>query len=300
MTGSPSPSITLLATAKNEGRFLLEWLAYYRTIGVTDILIYTNDCEDESPALLDRLAELGVLTHVPNPVEPNESPHRKMTWRARRHPLVTGADYVLPFDLDEFLVVKTGAHRVQDLIATAPEADMICLQMRFFGDNGLATLPRGLITETLTGASKETYGKNRMVKSLVKNRPMFSNVATPHSPVFKATNLPRVFNSGGTEVPPFLWPQAHLPHSLSLPEHDVRPAEPLRGQDVRLLPRQNLPRQGEQAAETTGLGLLDRTQPQRRAGHGDPLSPPRREGVAGGMVERSRSGGVQPALLRRL
>jgi hypothetical protein len=34
--------------------------------GFTDIVICTNDCVDGSPALLDRLQELRVATHVVN------------------------------------------------------------------------------------------------------------------------------------------------------------------------------------------------------------------------------------------
>jgi hypothetical protein len=61
VTGLPTPSdhepgggpnVVLAAYAKNEGRFLLEWLAYHRLIGVRDILVYTNDCEDESQTAL--------------------------------------------------------------------------------------------------------------------------------------------------------------------------------------------------------------------------------------------------------
>jgi hypothetical protein len=66
--------ITEVAFAKNEGRFLLEWIAYHRVIGVTDFLIYTNDCEDGSPDLLDRLQELGIVIHVQNQVAPGERP----------------------------------------------------------------------------------------------------------------------------------------------------------------------------------------------------------------------------------
>ena len=49
MSEPPPRRITEVAFAKNEGRFLLEWIAYHRLIGVSDFLVYTNDCEDESP-----------------------------------------------------------------------------------------------------------------------------------------------------------------------------------------------------------------------------------------------------------
>ncbi|HWA89542.1 MAG TPA: glycosyltransferase family 2 protein [Rhizomicrobium sp.] len=199
-----SPRVTEVAFAKNEGRFFLEWIAYHRAIGVSDFLIYTNDCEDESPALLDRLEAMGVVAHVPNPIGEGEQPQNKALDRALEHPLVTGADYVLQIDPDEFLVVKAGGGRIADLIATAPEADVISVQMRFFGDSGLASLPDGLAIESLIRASTEDFEVNRIVKSLARVGGPFSKITANHMPMFEPENgqHPRLFNAGGREIPP--------------------------------------------------------------------------------------------------
>ena len=204
MSISTSPNVTLVAFAKNEGRFLLEWIAYHRLVGVRDFLIYTNDCEDTSPMLLDRLQEMGVVTHVPNPIAPGERPQNKALGRALVHPLVQSANYVLQIDVDEFLCVKAGDGMVTDLIATAPNADVICIQMRFFGDCGLDRLTDGLIIEQLTTASEEDDHLNAIVKSLAKNTNKFSKVTANHMPGFsrEAMPRPRVFNCGGQEIAP--------------------------------------------------------------------------------------------------
>jgi hypothetical protein len=202
MTDSRDPNVIVVTTAKNEGRFLLEWLAFHRLIGVKNFLIYTNDCEDDSPVLLDRLTELGIVIHQPNPIEPGEFPHLKASTRARTHPLVTEAEYVLLIDPDEFLVIKTGRNCISDLLATAPGADVICIQMRFFGDNGLSRLPRGLVIENFTAASFEYFPPNRRMKSLAKNSDVLSNITKNHQPGFNADRLPRIFNCAGMEVPP--------------------------------------------------------------------------------------------------
>jgi hypothetical protein len=57
-------TITLVATMRNEGPFLLEWVAYHRLIGFNDVLICTNDCVDGSPELLDALQNHGLLRHL--------------------------------------------------------------------------------------------------------------------------------------------------------------------------------------------------------------------------------------------
>jgi len=198
------PRITEVAFTKNEGRFLLEWIAYHRSIGVTDFLIYTNDCEDESPALLDRLAEMGIVTHIPNPLQPGEQPQNKALNHAVRHRLVLSADYVLQVDPDEFLCVKTGEGNIADLIATAPDADIICVQMRFFGDSGLEQLRGGLVIEQLTGASGEAFKVNNIVKSLARVGGPYFKITANHMPAFEPDEgqHPRIFNGGGVEIPP--------------------------------------------------------------------------------------------------
>lgn len=192
--------VTEVAFTKNEGRFLLEWLAFHRAIGVDDFLVYTNDCEDESPALLDRLTEMGIVTHVPNPLAAGEKPQNKALALANEHPLVKRADYVLQIDPDEFLCIKVGQGRIADLLATAPDAHAICIQMRFFGDSGFSAMPDGLMTEHLTHASREDFDFNAIVKSIALNTPLFDKVTANHMPSFAAGARPKMFNAGGTEM----------------------------------------------------------------------------------------------------
>jgi len=200
---SPAPPrVTEVAFIKNEGRFLLEWIAYHRLIGVSDFLIYTNDCEDESPALLERLEEMGLATHRVNPREAGKHVQKTALDDAMRHPLVTNADWVLQIDPDEFLVIKTGNGTIADLISTAPGADIVAVQMRFFGDSGLPRLGDGLVIEQLTKASEESFAPNGIVKSLGRNGAPFIKITANHMPGMEDDTRVRIFNGGGEEVPP--------------------------------------------------------------------------------------------------
>jgi hypothetical protein len=58
--------ITAVTTQKNEGAFLLEWIAYHKIIGFTDIVILSNDCEDGSDEILDHLSKSGEIVHLRN------------------------------------------------------------------------------------------------------------------------------------------------------------------------------------------------------------------------------------------
>ena len=84
--------LLLVATMRNEGPYILEWLAHHRAIGFTDVVVCTNDCVDESPALLDRLEQLGLLVHLRStPVSQREAQLVAYTLAAS-HPLTDAAE----------------------------------------------------------------------------------------------------------------------------------------------------------------------------------------------------------------
>lgn len=127
----------LFTCLKNDGAFLLEWLAYHRRIGFDHALVFSNDCTDDSPALLDALAASGVITHLRNDSYDARGPQ----WAAlRSKPLrkaLRGADYAAHLDLDEFLHIKCGTGHLRDLIAAGGGADAFSLPWRFFGNAGI-------------------------------------------------------------------------------------------------------------------------------------------------------------------
>lgn len=63
----PKTRALIVTCMRDEGPFILEWLAHHKSIGFTDFLIYSNDCEDGTDQILDRLHEMREITHIPNP-----------------------------------------------------------------------------------------------------------------------------------------------------------------------------------------------------------------------------------------
>lgn len=119
---------------RNEGPFVLEWIAHHRALGVSDFLVYTNDCDDGTDALLDALAAADIVTHV------RQTPEgRSVQWQALRaakdHPAYALADWALCIDCDEFVVLKEPHADLPGLIGAAG-ADAILLPWRLFGSGG--------------------------------------------------------------------------------------------------------------------------------------------------------------------
>lgn len=140
--------ILAVTAIRDEGPFLIEWLAWHRLIGVTDFLIFSNDCTDGSDLLLDALAAQGVVEHRPNPARGGES----LQWRALAaawdHPLRRAADWMLISDVDEFPMIHAGAHRLADLFASLPAgAEAVALPWRLFGNSGVIGFADRPVTE---------------------------------------------------------------------------------------------------------------------------------------------------------
>jgi hypothetical protein len=79
--------ILAVTTLRNEAPFIVEWVAHMRAIGVTDLLVYTNDCDDGTDALLAVLANHGILHHIIQDVPQGVSPQWQALKAAWWHPL---------------------------------------------------------------------------------------------------------------------------------------------------------------------------------------------------------------------
>lgn len=145
----------ILTCMKNEGPFILEWVAYHLSIGFDHILVYTNDCEDGTGAILDRLAEKGLLTHRHNGQKPGQRPaHQVRAFRkAPREAVFEHAEWVAVIDADEFINVHVGDRTVQALTDAVPQANCISLTWRLFGSGDQTFFCDGFITDKLRRAA---------------------------------------------------------------------------------------------------------------------------------------------------
>lgn len=190
---------------RNEGAFLLEWLAHHRGIGFTDFLVFSNDCDDGTDAMLDRLDQMGDLTHIRN-----DGPHEGgVQWTAMKtadkHPLVKNADWLMTLDIDEFINIHVGDHTLAALITALPDADAITLTWRMFGNAGVERYQDRPVTETFDRAAPAVmYWPWRafMFKTLYRNSGAYRKLGVhrPRSPVDGKADATRWFDGEGREL----------------------------------------------------------------------------------------------------
>ncbi len=142
----------LVATIKNEGPNILEWVAHHRLCGFDRIQIFQNDSTDTTLQTLRTLHRMGIIEFFQNR-DAGDAYQRRAYRRASRSAAFAQSDWCMVLDGDEFLNVKTGAGKVSDLIDASPDdADAILVNWRVFGSNGHRDFGGELVTERFTKA----------------------------------------------------------------------------------------------------------------------------------------------------
>ncbi|WP_439143432.1 glycosyltransferase family 2 protein [Planktotalea sp.] len=183
-----SDTYTVVSTMKNEGPYILDWVAHYKTLGFDHILVCTNDCTDPTVDILLRLQELGYVTQH-NTIVRKAGIHRSALRQAsRRYDIVMDAKWVFVCDVDEYLNVHMGDGSVRALVeGSGEDADVISVPWRIFGPDGIETLKDAPVTEQFTKGEFEWDEKERpttgkFVKSIYTNQHKFQRMGL-HAPV---------------------------------------------------------------------------------------------------------------------
>lgn len=177
LPGSPSPrpgtGIAIVATFRNEGPDIAEWIEYHRIVGIDHFFLYDHGSTDDGAAVVARYVEAGLATMIP--------------WRsfalgldsqvsAYAHATANfGAEFewFVFVDVDEF-VVPTRASSIQQALSSFAGAAAVYVPRVQFGTNGHRVRPAGLVIESYV--RRLPYEENDNVKSIA----MPSALARPH------------------------------------------------------------------------------------------------------------------------
>lgn len=217
--------ITAVTCVKNEGPFLLEWIAFHRVIGVTDFLFYSNDCTDATDRLLDRLVDHKIVTHLPNPAT-NRNYQMQALKDAKKQKLVKQADWVWVADVDEFLNIHVGDHTIPALIKACGDPQAISVTFQFFANNGLEAFEDRPVVEQFQHSHNPDIWCDQTaieVKSLVRQDFPLSYYGA-HRPFHDEDKhgAPTWTDGSGRPVPPRFRKHANKRRIRAFPARDAR------------------------------------------------------------------------------
>jgi hypothetical protein len=153
----------VVAAARNEAPYLLEWIAHYRVLGFEQITIYDNQSNDASARILAPLARAGIINAM---YWTDRAAKQRRAYSNAIRKLRPFVEWCLFADLDEFLVPDPGLS-LPDLLPKDPEICAVAIPWRMYGSAGLRNRSPEPVMERFTKAAPTN---DHLVKSLVRLR----------------------------------------------------------------------------------------------------------------------------------
>ena len=191
----PSRRLCVLGMARDEGPYLLEWIAYHRAVGAEHFFLYTNDNADGSDELLGALQDAGIVTWIEN-----TGSIRDMQAKAYGHALTVEPDilqyeWVAVLDIDEFVALREGGFQtIPDFLAWQENqpVDVVALLWAVYWSNGQVRWSDDL--------SIRRFGRQNTGSALGKSlfRPGKFTFAYPHHPAGSDPAQPIIVRDGSS------------------------------------------------------------------------------------------------------
>ncbi|MEO8241603.1 MAG: glycosyltransferase family 2 protein [bacterium] len=177
MTDKKTHRHTLISSMKDEGPYILEWVAHHLVLGFDRICVASNDCRDGSDLLLDAIAATGVIAHLPNVVKPGDIPQHAGYAAMRRHLNINDTEWLMVLDADEFLNISIGTGGVSDLTARAgSETDVVSLHAMCFTDRPEVNWRSGPVCPRFPWRLGLRHKANNAMKSLTRAPERFRDI----------------------------------------------------------------------------------------------------------------------------
>ncbi len=146
----------IVTTMKNEGPFLLEWIAYHKAIGFDDFIVFTNDCTDGTDEFFDLLHKKGIVEHRFNPYrEVDMKPQHAALADVKNSKIFKKADWVVCMDVDEYVNIHVGDGTLKALFEAVGDANMISMTWRLIGNSNVVDFVDKPIIEQFNKAAHE-------------------------------------------------------------------------------------------------------------------------------------------------
>lgn len=159
-------SCILVAIAKNENRYIEEWVKYHSTIGFDKIVVYDNDSSDGMPDTINFLSLECPVDCITWPsidrVSPQRSAYNDAVKRYKKY------DWILFIDIDEFFV-PWAYKDVHDFLDKVPEnAGSVAINWQTFGSSGVESEDYQSVIQTFTHCGGVDWSHNRHFKTFAK------------------------------------------------------------------------------------------------------------------------------------
>ena len=161
--------LALCAMFQNEGRFMKEWLEFYKLLGVEHFYLYDNSSTDNYTEILEPYIQAGIVELTLRPGTHEQ--YRENQKNIYNHCLnkVRGkVKWLAIVDLDEFLF-PVQQDNLRDFLKNYEQYAAVAANWVMFGTSDIDIVPENkLMIETLTKREFINVKSKKLVKSIVR------------------------------------------------------------------------------------------------------------------------------------
>jgi hypothetical protein len=176
------PRALLVACARNEAPYILDWLSYHLALGFDHIRIYHNNNSDRMLDVIrlfdstNRVSAIDNTEYLNIPGYSDEmarNPQQRAYWRVKNTPFINEFDYISFLDIDEYLVLNRHA-TLGDFLSFYSHLDGIAVNWRCFSSGGQMHYSTDPVIERFKGTPPRQWHYNGIVKSIVRTKSLRS------------------------------------------------------------------------------------------------------------------------------
>jgi hypothetical protein len=172
----------IVATARNEGVYLLEWIAYHLNAGFDHIFVYSNNNTDGSEALLRELHRCGIITYIESDVgEGGNAQVKAYNHALRVNSDVLSYEWCLFIDVDEFVCINHFRFlNVNDYLTWTEQAQPHVIAVNWILAGNEIQAGNWFDDPLIERVSKTSPFQSYLIKSFT--RPELMRSSSPHYP----------------------------------------------------------------------------------------------------------------------
>jgi hypothetical protein len=207
MTSQSNGDIGLVTCGRNEGPYILEWVAWHRFIGFNRIRYYDNESNDSSREILGALSSLGIIEPFFQPDMQGISPQIDSYNKALRD--MKACEWIGFWDVDEFLIPSVYPFGLKDWLSSfAEDISAIAINWRIIGSSGKIFAEESPVMKRFTKGSLISNTKNDHIKTIVRSKK--TSFMGVHMPPLEDV-VGSMSNACGTLVEPYTSGLVHPP-----------------------------------------------------------------------------------------
>ena len=207
--------LTLCAIAKNEGRYLQEWIEYHKILGVEKFFIYDNDSADNTREILQPYIDTNLVEYC-------YFPGKKMQLKAyancvRKHKRHT--KYLGFLDIDEF-IVPIKHKTISDYLKSLGRFSGVQMNWLVYGSGGAKKREKGFVIERFKDHSLPDHKLNRHIKVILNPR-LILRFFSAHRPVI----FGRYIDSNGNITKKSFWDRTPVSNQIRINHYAIKSYE---------------------------------------------------------------------------